>query len=289
MAIFNLGSINIDHTYLVPHLPRPGETLAASNLITGLGGKGANQSIAIARAGGQVLHIGATGPEGEWTAKVLGNAGVDIAHVSRLDIPTGHAIINVDDAAENAIVLFSGANRAITIDMVMGALAQAGPGDWLLLQNETSAGVDAAKLAKSKGLKVAYCAAPFESKAVAQILPFIDLLSVNEGEAASLAADLPDADLGSIQQLITYGAKGAALIGPEGRADVASFAVDPVDTTGAGDTFLGYSLAGFDTGLSVEDAMRRASAAAAIQVTRPGAAEAIPTADEVTAFLQDQA
>lgn len=289
MTIYNLGSINIDHTYRMAHLPAPGETIAAHSLLTGLGGKGANQSIAIARAGGRVHHIGAIGPEGRWTVDRLARDGVDVAAVTTTQTATGHAIIAVDDAAENAIIIFPGANRQITPGQVAAALDRAGPGDWLLLQNETSAGVEAAQAARARGLKVCYCAAPFDSAAVRRILPFADLLSVNEVEEAQLFDDLPKGALEHIDRLVTYGSRGAAYVTGSGKVQVAAFAVTPVDTTGAGDTFLGYALAGLDAGMSVEASLRRAAAAAAIQVTRPGAAEAIPLGDEVDAFLRDHA
>ncbi|MGI3184977.1 ribokinase [Nioella aestuarii] len=288
MAIFNLGSINIDHSYRMAHLPAPGETIAAHSLLTGLGGKGANQSIAIARAGGVVNHIGAIGPEGEWTVDRLAADGVDVSRVARVGTPTGHAIIAVDDAAENAIILFPGANRQVTAKQVSEALSEARPGDWLLLQNETSAGVEAAQLARGKGVRVCYCAAPFDSAAVREILPFTDLLSVNELEEAQLVADLPTGAMDGIARLVTYGSRGAAYLAGEDVTRVEAFAVTPVDTTGAGDTFLGFALAALDARQEVEAALIRAAAAAAIQVTRPGAAEAIPTGDEVDAFLAER-
>lgn len=288
MAIYNLGSINIDHSYRMDHLPAPGETIAARTLQTGLGGKGANQSIAIARAGGLVRHIGAIGPEGQWTVDRLAADGVDVSHVARGEVPTGHAIIAVDDAAENAIILFPGANRQVTADQVETALGSAQPGDWLLLQNETSAGVDAARLARGRGLKVCYCAAPFDPEAVRDILPFTDLLSVNEVEEAQLRAALPQGALDGIDLLVTYGSRGAAYIAGAAATRVDAFKVAPVDTTGAGDTFLGYALSGIDAGQPLDATLTRASAAAAIQVTRPGAAEAIPMGGEVDTFLAER-
>jgi ribokinase len=288
MTIYNLGSINIDHSYRMDHLPVPGETIAARTLQTGLGGKGANQSIAIARAGGAVRHIGAIGPEGPWTVDRLAADGVDVSHVAKGEVPTGHAIIAVDDAAENAIILFPGANRQVTSDQVETALSNAQPGDWLLLQNETSAGVEAARLARGRGLKVCYCAAPFDPEAVRDILPFTDLLSVNEVEEAQLRAALPQGALDGIDRLVTYGSRGAAYISGAAATRVDAFRVVPVDTTGAGDTFLGYALSGIDAGRPLDKALTRASAAAAIQVTRPGAAEAIPMGDEVDTFLAER-
>ncbi len=286
MTIYNLGSINIDHVYRVPHLPAPGETLTSSDFTSGLGGKGANQSIAVRRAGGDVHHIGAVGPEGDWAVEGLRAADVDVSAVATLDTPTGHAIINVDDDGENAIVLFPGANRAISEAMIEAALDGAGDGDWLLLQNETNLGVYAAQTARTKGMRVAYSAAPFDADAVAEILPLTDLLAVNEIEAAQLSRTLGKISVPLL--LVTKGDAGAVLHGdPETSAP--AFKVTPVDTTGAGDTFLGYFMAGLDAGDPAADALRRASAAAAIQVTRHGAAVAIPIAEEVAKFLKDHA
>ncbi len=288
MAIYNLGSVNIDYVYRVPHLPEPGETLASTSFNSGLGGKGANQSIAVAKAGGQVFHIGAIGADGGWLADQMASAGVDTRYLSVIDVPTGHAIINVDDAAENVIVLFTGANRALTEEMVNEALSDAGAGDWLLLQNETNLGVYAAKAAKAKGMRVAYAAAPFDAEAAVAMLPVTDLLAVNHIEAAQLSEALAvdAADLPVAQVLITRGADGATLQSGDEVVSVEAFKVDPVDTTGAGDTFLGFFLAALDLGRSAKDALTFASAASAIQVTKVGAAVAIPAADEVEAFLK---
>ena len=287
MAIYNLGSVNIDHVYRVPHLPEPGETLASTSFNSGLGGKGANQSIAIARAGGQVFHIGAVGSDGGWLVDQMADAGVDTRFVSVINVPTGHAIINVDDAGENVIVLFTGANRALTENMVNDALNDAGADDWLLLQNETNLGVYAATVAKSKGMRVAYAAAPFDAKAAVSMLPVTDLLAVNHIEAAQLSAALgvDAADLPVGQILTTRGADGATLQSGAEEISVAAFDVDPVDTTGAGDTFLGYFLAAIDLGRSAKEALSFSSGASALQVTKVGAAVAIPVADEVEAFL----
>lgn len=286
MTVYNLGSINIDHVYRVPHLPAPGETLSALAYTQGLGGKGANQSVAAARAGARCVHIGAVGPGSDWVLIAMERYGVDLAGVSTLSEATGHAIINVDPGAENAIVIYPGANRAISSAMTEAALSTARPGDSLLLQNETSAQVEAAAMGATKGLRVIYSAAPFDIAAVRAVLPHVSLLVMNEIEAEQLRAAqgaLPDIDC-----IITQGARGAEWIsaGTEPLFQPA-FKVVPVDTTGAGDTFIGTLAAGLDLGLDRATAMRRAAAAAAIQVTRPGAAPAIPTAAEVDAFLRN--
>ena len=285
MTIWNLGSINIDHVYSVPHLPAPGETLAATGYAVGLGGKGANQSIAAALAGARVHHIGAVGEGADWALSRMRAAGIDTAGVRQVDTPTGHAIIAVDPGAENMIMLFPGANLAPDADHIDAALTMAAPGDLLLLQNETSAQPDAARLAKERGLRVIYSAAPFQPEAVAQVLPYVDLLVMNEVEAAQLRAALGD-DVPPVERIVTMGAQGARWEGPgDACILVPAFPVRPVDTTGAGDCFIGNLAAGMDAGLPRAEAMRRAAAAAALQVTRPGAAEAMPTRAEVEAFL----
>lgn len=292
MAVFNFGSINVDHVYQVGHLPRPGETISARSMMTNLGGKGANQSVAAARAGAKVTHIGAVGPEGDWAVEKLRSLGIDTDFVAKTDTPTGHAIINVDTAAENAIVIFPGANAAQDEANILAGLAGAGEVDLLMLQNETSHVVVAAKLGAAKGMRVIYSAAPFDAQATAEILPHISILVLNEVECQQLGDALgrPIHKFGAPHVIVTKGAAGAEWhdIAADDITRVGAFAVDPVDTTGAGDTFLGYVVAGLDQGLPVADAMRRAAAAAAIKVTRPGAAQAIPTAAEVDDFLRKQ-
>ncbi|NUB45362.1 ribokinase [Fertoebacter nigrum] len=284
MTLYNLGSINIDHVYRVPHLPAPGETLEAASYTMGLGGKGANQSVAAARAGARILHIGAVGNEGRWAREAMAGYGVDVTHVAEGAEPTGHAIINVDAGAENSIVLYPGANRSLTEATVATALGTAGPRDTLLLQNETSMQAGAAQLAAARGLRVIYSAAPFDLAAVRAVLPHTSLLVMNEGEAAQLRAGL--GALPDVPMIVTKGADGAEWLTPGATTlTMPAFRVTPLDTTGAGDCFIGTLAAALDAGLAPDQAMRRAAAASAIQVTRAGAAQAMPTAAEVDAFL----
>lgn len=288
MTIYNLGSINIDLVYRVDHFPVPGETLTSDDFSKGLGGKGANQSIAIARAGGDVRHIGAIGEDGRWALDIIAQSGADVRGVTLIDTPTGHAVINVDQAGENTIVLFAGANRALTETQISESLEGATAKDWLLLQNETSLGVFAARLAKSKGMKIAYSAAPFEAEHALEVLPLTDLIAVNEGEAAQLSQALGvDAkDIDVPQLLVTKGAHGVWYRDARGTYEQPVFSVAPLDTTGAGDTFLGYFLAALDGANPVQTALETATAASAIQITRHGAASAIPLRAEVQAFLR---
>ncbi|MEM6618799.1 MAG: ribokinase [Pseudomonadota bacterium] len=286
--IFNFGSINLDLVYRVPHMPQPGETLASLGLERFLGGKGINQSIAVARAGGGVRHIGCLGPDGAWLRDEITH---DLAtdDLRCVDIPTGHAIIYVDTRGENQIVLFPGANRAFDADQIDGALATAAAGDWVMVQNETNLVAAIAARARGQGLRVCYSAAPFDADEVAEVLPHIDLLALNGGEAAALenAMGQHPSALGLPYLMITHGADGAELHSGGDVIRQAAFPVTPVDTTGAGDTFLGAFMARFAPAGDAAAALRFAAAAAALQVTRAGAAAAIPTADEVAAFLAE--
>ncbi|WP_299700627.1 ribokinase [uncultured Tateyamaria sp.] len=285
MAVWNLGSINVDNVYRVPHLPAPGETLGASDFSQGLGGKGANMSVAIARAAARVAHIGAVGVDGKWTVERLMEYGVDTRWIEVLkDTATGHANIAVADDGENQIVLFSGSNKAITDEMIGGALAEASPGDTFLTQNETNGQRVAAEMAKRLGLKVVYAAAPFDSIAVQQVLDFVDLLVLNEVEAEQLEENLdkPLAALGVDDIVVTLGAKGCRWLNAAGQeTHVPAVSVTPVDTTGAGDTFTGYLVAGLDRGMPMRQALGLATQAGALMVTRLGTADVIPDLKEI--------
>ncbi|MEO0622409.1 MAG: PfkB family carbohydrate kinase [Pseudomonadota bacterium] len=290
MTVHVLGSVNIDHVYRVDHAPGPGETLADDGYAFGLGGKGANQALAAAAAGSAVRFVGAIGAEGAWTRDRLSVGGVGVEHLAEVPEATGHAIIFVEPSGENRIVIHGGANQAIPEGLIAAALGQARPGDWWLAQNETSRVAEGFAAARAAGLRTAYAAAPFDPSATEAVLDGLDLLALNEGEAAALERHL-GLGLGDLpvgQVLLTLGARGARLITKGEALDIPAFPVEPVDTTGAGDCFLGYALAGLDLGLPPAEAMRRAAAAAALQVTRPGAADAVPTAAEVDAFLENR-
>ncbi|MEP2919632.1 ribokinase [Sulfitobacter sp.] len=281
--IWNLGSINIDNFYEVPHLPAKGETLAARSFGFGLGGKGANMSVAAARGAAHVSHIGAIGPEGRWTRERLMEYGVDIPHIAEVQIPTGHANIVVDDQGENNIVLFQGANMELTEAIIGQALTEASPGDYLLMQNETNGQEYAAQTAQSLGLRVVYAAAPFEADAIARLLGRIDLLVLNEVEAAQLeqaTGKTPQA-LGLPDVVITLGEKGCRWVSNKGDRQFDAYAADAIDTTGAGDTFTGFLIAGLDRGMSMEGAIDLALRAGALMVMRRGTADVIPDLKEI--------
>ncbi|WP_158965077.1 ribokinase [Chachezhania sediminis] len=289
MTIWNLGSINADMVYAVPHLPQAGETLAASTLRQFLGGKGANMSVAAARGGAHAAHVGAVGTDGGWAVERLTEYGVDTRFIDRQGGATGHAIIAVDPTGENQILIWPGTNRTIPEDLIGKALTEAAAGDILLIQNETNAQDHAARMGRDLGLKVAYAAAPFEAAAVRAVLPFIDILILNAVEAEQLAAatGILPADLPVAHVVITLGADGARHIDTV-RAQETHYPavpVTPVDTTGAGDTVTGFLLAGLDRGLDMAQAMELAMQAGALMVTRHGTADVIPDLKEVQAAL----
>jgi len=278
MTIYNVGSINLDHLYQLDHFVRPGETMASDSYQCLLGGKGANQSVALAKAGAQVKHVGAIHHNDQAIIKQLESLGVDTGLIKQLDVQTGHAIIQLTKEAENSIILYQGANHALTEEQVDEVLSQAVAGDWVLLQNETNL-IEYTILTK-------------------KVLNLVDLLIVNEVEAMDLigAADIDSAIEGfpkaypTLAVLMTLGKAGVCYFdGNENNGDkkisVKAFSVDAIDTTGAGDTFIGFCLSSIMKGEDITQSIIRACAASAICVTRLGAASSIPTEKEVAAFL----
>lgn len=288
MAIFNLGSVNIDHFYALPHFPQPGETLSASKHWLGLGGKGTNQSVAAAKAGAQVFHIGAIGQKDAWVREQIESYGVDCKYLREEKGETGHAVIYVDKQGENTIVLDPGANVKQDSEFVIEAIDGAKSTDTLLLQNETNLQPHAATFALVKGMRVIYSAAPFDVKAVKDLIPDVSILVMNAVEAAQLCSVMGVSleQIPAPQVMVTLGSQGAMWRSNEtGEViEVKAPRVSPVDTTAAGDTYVGYFAAGLDLGMPVKAAMEWAVQAAALKVTRTGTADAIPSADEVKTF-----
>lgn len=294
--LYNLGSINLDHVYRVPHLVAPGETLASRAYRVGLGGKGANQSRAMALAGGEVTHWGRLGRQDAWAREILAEAGVDVASIALVDEPSGHAIIQVDDLGENAILLFAGANHGFQSEAIEALLDTARPGDWVLAQNECNGLAELMEGAQRRGLSIAFNPAPMSDSVASLPLANCRLLFVNRGEAArlcdveatssaetlldALAARLPD-----VETVLTLGGEGAWYQHGSKRLHQPALDVEPVDTTGAGDTFIGYYLAALQAGLPVVDCLSQATAAAALCVQHPGAADSIPHRNHVDSLL----
>ena len=287
--IINFGSINIDHVYRVPHLVKPGETLSSLDLVTGLGGKGANQSVAIARAGVSVAHVGRVFKGDRWAVALLASTGVDTDNIALIEGASGHAIIQVDDQGENAIVLHGGANQSFSIADIESALNRNQQARYLLMQNETNLLAEAFELAQAKGIKIVLNPAPMTDNIKDLPLAKLDTLIVNQGEAEALcgAADIDQmtqqmaALAPQTRVVVTLGGDGAMLLANGEVTHMNSPSVDVVDTTGAGDTFVGYFLAGVAEGMNDHDALQRACLAGSIAVTRQGAITAIPDRSEV--------
>lgn len=287
--IWNVGSINIDMIYRVPHLPAPGETLAAYGFSKGLGGKGANMSVAGARAGSRVVHIGAVGQNGRWAVDRLLEYGVETPHVATVSAPTGCAVIYVDEAGENTIVLNPSANWLLTENMIGAALSMAAAGDYLLLQNETNAQRYAVETAKTLGLRVVYAAAPFDVDAVQRVMDHVDVLVLNEVEAAQLVEGL-GVELTALlvpDIIVTLGGKGCKWISNTSNKSqlFEAYPVDAVDSTGAGDTFTGFLLSGLDRKMTMADAIDMGLRAGALMVSRHGTADVIPDLKEIQDHL----
>ena len=295
MKIINFGSLNIDKVYAVDHIAAPGETVSATGLTLNAGGKGLNQSIAAARAGAQVLHAGAIGPDGAFLEQLLQDNGVDTSPLLHVEGESGHAVIQVDAAGQNSIVVFGGANHALTEDYVHQVLNQAQPGDIVLLQNEINVVEPVLRTALLKGLTVCFNPSPIPTEPLPYNL--VDIFLVNETEAAALA-DLPAGsepetildNLGWAYPrstiVLTLGEKGVLCRSDGGNNGQKASPVSAVDTTAAGDTFTGYFLAGLCQGKDLTLCLKEAAAAAALAVSRPGAAPSIPAREEVEEFLK---
>ena len=290
MQILNFGSINIDHVFFVEHFVRPGETLASMDYQKFAGGKGFNQSIALAQAGAKVFHAGKIGHDGVWLLNRLGQCGVDTSLIQTVDTPTGQGIIQVNREGENAIILFGGANRKITEENAVKVISKFKPGDYLLLQNEISAIQEIMKLATEKGLRIIMNPAPMSPEVQSYPLDTVEIFILNEIEGRDLTGET---EFGQICRsmtnrfpkaltILTVGDQGVWFAESDRLLHVKGEKVKPIDTTAAGDTFIGYFIAEYTRGNDLELAVRFANRAAAICVTRPGAADSIPKRVDVT-------
>lgn len=292
MKMLVFGSVNIDHVYRMPHLVRAGETLSSSVYQRNPGGKGLNQAIALARAGMEVSFAGAIGRDGLFLRDYLASFGVDTSLVRVLEEPTGHAMIQLDEAGQNAIVLYGGANQQMTGASIRDTLADFGAGDCILLQNEINLLDEIVRQAKEKGMQVILNPSPM-SGALPPLLPLVDWLILNEVEGEDVTGCRePDAMLDALLErcpdcrvVLTLGVQGAMYADRTRRCFQPAFPVQVVDTTAAGDTFTGYFFQGVLGGGTVEEALRAAARASAIAVTRPGAGGSIPAMAEVAALL----
>jgi len=290
MGILNFGSMNIDYVYKVSHFVKPGETISSEQMSTVGGGKGLNQSIALARCGAQVYHAGKVGfKDGTILLDKLSSSGVDITYIEQYDCPSGHSIIQVDESGQNCIILYGGANNFLTKEQVDKVLSHFGSGDILVLQNEINILGYIIQKSYERGMKIALNPSPI-SKNIFN-LPFekIAYLFVNEVEARELTG-IEDSD-GQLEQLsakfpnstiiLTCG-NGGAIVKSNGiiyRHGI--YDVPVVDTSAAGDTFTGFFIASVSAKKEIPECLELASKAASICVSQKGTSDSIPSFSEV--------
>jgi ribokinase len=289
-AILNFGSLNIDHVYTVDHFVRAGETLASQSRQTFSGGKGLNQSIALANAGMTTYHAGCIGTDGESLLTLLCDYNVDTRYIHKTDTPSGHAIIQVEPNGQNCILLFGGANQAVTKEHIDKTLADfTRYGSHIILQNEIAHGPYIAQKAEEHGLSVIFNPSPANDTIHDILRHKIDYLILNEVEAqtisaasgtheqiAALRARFPRTTL-----VLTLGKNGVIYTSPTTQERHGIYQTPVVDTTAAGDTFTGFFVASLIRGDPPQESLRIASQAASLAVSRHGAAPSIPTLEEV--------
>lgn len=297
--VLNFGSLNLDYVYQVSHFVKPGETLSAVSQTINAGGKGLNQSVALAKAGAKVFHAGCLGIGGEKLEKILREYGVDTSFLRPVNQIQGNAVIQVTPFGENSIVLFGGSNQCISEEQVNNTLSSFGEGDFLVLQNEINNLPMIIDKARAIGMVIFLNPSPFDDRLDQVDFGKLDWLLVNEIEAEQLTGEnTPAAAWQNVHNrypklslLLTRGSQGsfAFRVNKAGleKEFQQAYPVKAVDTTGAGDTYTGFFISSLMNNLPLTECMRRASTAAAISVTRSGAARSIPSAEEVEkAILQ---
>lgn len=302
-AVVVVGSISVDLTVAASPLPRPGETVVGTRFSTVLGGKGANQAVAAARAGAVTTMVGAVGRDtfGALALGALRDDQVDVAWVEEVDGATGVAHIRVDGrTGENDIVIVPEANAAVAgprVEQALAAAAAASPVVLLQLETTLEVALTTARTCADLGLRLVLDPAP-ASPLPEEIWRGVWLACPNETEAELITGtrvtDVRSAERaahwflerGVRQVVLTRGGRGTVVVGPTGTTDIPAFGVTPVDTTAAGDAFAGALGAAVAAGLAWPVALRRAAAAGALATTKAGASPSIPTAAEVDAYLK---
>ena len=294
MKVLNMGSLNIDYVYTVDHIILPGETEATTSRNIFLGGKGMNQSCALAKAGVEVYHGGMIGQDGTMFLDACKEYGVQDAFIRIVDGPSGHTVIQIDKDAQNSILLYGGANQKFTTEYIDEVLCHFSSDDILLLQNEVNLLPYIVDAAYAKGMQIALNPSPFNEKLDAVDMKKISIFLLNEVEGFQLTGETePEAILAKLlalfphaRILLTLGKDGAVYTDGTQKVFQPIFPVKAVDTTAAGDTFTGYFLAGLIEGLPMEEVLRRCAKASSICVSREGAVPSIPYRAEVLEALE---
>ena len=295
MKVLNIGSMNLDLVYSVDHIVQPGETEASFALDTFLGGKGLNQSMALAKAGVEVYQGGMIGEDGQVFVDACKEYGVRADYIRTVPGKSGHAVIQRDKNAQNCILLYGGANQMLTEEYVDSVLADFGAGDILLLQNEVNQMPYIVERAYEKGMQIALNPSPFNEKLSAVDMAKISFFLMNEVEGNQITG-LTDPDEIIAEMLkrfpkakivLTLGKDGAVYADAEQKYFQPVFRVQAVDTTAAGDTFTGYFLAGLLDGMDVPEILKMSAKASSIAVTLEGAVPSIPYREEVMKALAE--
>lgn len=293
MKVLNYGSLNIDHVYQVDQIVQPGQTIDSYGVNVFPGGKGMNQSIAIARAGCRVYHAGNIGADGQFMKELLEEAGADCTWLRTVDVGTGSTFIQVDSNGQNCIVLNGGANRANSREYVDEVLTNFGEGDLVLLQNEINEVGYIIDKAYEKGMIIVVNPSPMNEKILACDLKKVSMFLMNEDEGMAITGKQEPAEIlaamtemyPEAQTVLTLGSKGSVYQGKGRTIEQKAFRVKAVDTTAAGDTFTGYLLAAMARGEDMAKCLEEGSKASAIAVTREGATTSIPVLAEVQAAV----
>lgn len=294
MKVLNIGSLNLDYVYNLDHIVQPGETESAETRNVFLGGKGINQSMALAKAGAEIYHGGLIGEDGQAFLDACQEYGVHADYIRKIDAPTGHAIIQVDRNAQNCILLYGGANQMLTEAFVDEVLSHFEKGDVLLLQNEINMLPYIVDKAYEKGMQIALNPSPFNEKLRAVDMNKISIFLLNEVEGGQITGlSEPDEVLDKMREMfphakivLTLGKDGAKYAEGDEVCYQPIFKVEAVDTTAAGDTFTGYFLAGLIEGMPIPEILKMSAKASSIAVTRKGAVPSIPYRAEVMEALK---
>ena len=294
MRVLNIGSMNLDHVYTVDHVVQPGETEASLEMQDFLGGKGMNQSVALAKAGVATYQGGMIGPDGQPFLDACAAYGVNADYIRKVSVPTGHAIIQRDKNAQNCILLYGGANQCLTEEYVDEVLADFGADDILLLQNEVNMMPYIVDKAYERGMTIALNPSPFNEKLDAVDMGKISIFLLNEVEGGQITGlTQPDDIIAKLLEMypaakivLTLGGDGAVYADANQKHYQPIFKVQAVDTTAAGDTFSGYFLAGLCEGLDIPTILRMSAKASSIAVSREGAVPSIPYRAEVEEALK---
>ena len=289
MKVLNFGSVNIDLTYHVDHFVRPGETLAAEDVTRNPGGKGLNQSVALARAGLPVWHAGHIGADGMFLKELCAAEGIRTEFLTEIGTGTGTAVIQVDRSGDNCILLYGGANQAMDLSFITDVLRHFGPEDVIVLQNEVNCMDEILTRAKERGLRIALNPAPMNDRISRDCMGLADWLILNEMEAGDLTgAQEPEAQLECLREMfpetafvLTLGSRGAIWRKGKETCCIGACRVSAADTTAAGDTFTGFFLGTLLKGSTPETALLEATRASALAVTKAGAIPSIPTLQQV--------